>query len=84
MTKKNGLKILDIYCHRMGKWIKVPLCLGLFSCEESGADQTNTPTSPEGQSLLEPVCLCYQGLLSNIWSKILAMKLRPQINKDDF
>ena len=85
MIKKNGLKILDLYCHSMGKWIEVPLCPGLFSCDQqSGANQTNTPTSPEGQSLLEPLCLCYQGLLSTIWSKILAMKLWPQKNEDDF
>ena len=31
--------------------------------QQRGADQTKTPsaTSPEGQSLLGPICPCYQG-----------------------
>ena len=32
------------------------------SCNQQlGADQTKTPTFPEGQSLLGPICPCYQG-----------------------
>ena len=32
------------------------------SCnQQPGADQTKTPASSEGQSLLGPVCPCYQG-----------------------
>ena len=50
ITKKNGLKILDAYCHRMWKWTEVPLYPGLFSNnQQSGADQTKTLTVPEGQ-----------------------------------
>ena len=46
MTKKNGLKILDLYCHRMGKWTDVPLCSGLFSYnQQHGADQNKILTS---------------------------------------
>ena len=62
MTKENGLKILDLYCHRMGKWTEVPWCPGLFSYNQQlGADQTKTPISPEGQSLLGLICPGYQG-----------------------
>ena len=47
MTKKNHLKLSDLYCHRMGKWTKVPLCPGLFSySQQSRAAQTKTSTYP--------------------------------------
>ena len=42
----------------IGKWTKVPLCQ-VF--QQPGADQTKTPTSPEGQSLLGKICPCFQG-----------------------
>ena len=62
MTKENGLKILDLYCHRMEKWTEVPWCPGLFSYNQQlGADQTKTPISPEGQSLLGLIYSGYQG-----------------------
>ena len=35
MTNKNGLKILDLYCHRMGKRTEIPLYSGLFSYNHS-------------------------------------------------
>ena len=31
MTKKNGLKILDLYWLRMGKWTDIPFCPGISS-----------------------------------------------------
>ena len=38
------------------------LMLRTFSYnQQPGADQTRIPIPPEGQSLLEPICPCYQG-----------------------
>ena len=51
MTKRNGLKILDLYCHKMGKWTDVPFCSELFSYNQQyGADQNKILTSQKDNS----------------------------------
>ena len=47
--KKNGLKLLDLYWHRMGKWTEVPLRTGLpLVINSQGLIKLRCPTSPEG------------------------------------
>ena len=84
MTKKNYLKISDLYWHRMRKWTEVPSCPGLFFYnQQPGADQTNTSTSPVGQSIKGPAVHFYQGQFQHYLVYILAVKLWSQKNKND-
>ena len=78
---KMDLLQMDLYCHRMGKWVGLPLCLRLSSIFKSLRNQKNSPdllnnpllTPPNSQQInkLPPL------LNVPLFLRILLIKLRP-------
>ena len=69
--KKNGLKILDLYWHRIGKWTEVPLCPGLSLIINSlGLIKLRPPLPQRDNPCWYQSALVIRANLSTIWSKV--------------
>ena len=69
--KKNSLKTLDLYWHRIGKWTEVPLCLGLPPEINSLGLIKLRPLLPQRDNPCWRIqsALVVRAKLSTIWSK---------------
>ena len=68
--KKNGLKILDLYWHRIGKWTEVSLSPGLLPVINSQGLIKLRPLLPQKDNpCWDQSALVIRAKLSTIWSK---------------